>query len=200
VGVPWQDLARDPNDLKKGYKNPAELAAVNNGTTTWDIVVGDPAQYIKPKDPHMIESIQPRSGSNPITGDAIAPPGNNANPINGSEYSVPQQDDLQYACIFPLPTPRDCSDASIVSCDCKNPFNDNPLCVDNPSNPGARTLQTKAKAYPGLRELALLKELGDQAVAASVCPAQLNNPSQADYGYRPAVSALVERIKPRLIP
>jgi hypothetical protein len=112
VGVPWQDLARDPTNLAKGYKNPTELEAVNGqGMTTWDIVVGDPAQYIKPKDPHMSESIPPRSGVNPITGDAIKPPGNTSNPINGSEYSNLNQDDLQYACIFPLPVARDCGDA-----------------------------------------------------------------------------------------
>ena len=201
VGVPWQDLARDPQNLAKGLKDPTELATPDaQGLTAWDVVLGDPALNDPPKDPHMIESIFPRSGSNPITGAAITQPGNPTNPINGSEYTISNQDDLQYACIFPLLASKNCNDPSIVSCDCKDPSNDSPLCEPNPNNPGQRTLQTKAKAYPGLRELALLKSLGPQAVAASVCPAQLKDTSKADFGYRPAVNALIDRIKGRLVP
>jgi hypothetical protein len=201
VGVPWQDLARDPKDLTKGYKDANELMAANGqGMTSWDIVLGDPANYVPPKDPLMIESINPRAGSNPVTGDPIAPPGSPTNPINGSEYSVTNQDDLQYACIFPLLTPRDCGDFSIVACDCKDPNNKNPLCQPSPNDPTKRTLQTKAKAYPGRRELSLLKELGPRGVPASVCPAQLDDSTKADFGYRPAVSAIVESIRPRLLP
>jgi hypothetical protein len=56
----------------------------------------------------------------------------------------------------------------------------------------------RAKAYPGLRHLEVLKGLGDQGIVASVCPAQSNDPSSTDYGYRPAIGALVDRLKEAL--
>jgi hypothetical protein len=48
------------------------------------------------------------------------------NAFNGREHSTLAQagngtpDDLEYACIFPLPTPRDCAqrDHSTEACDC----------------------------------------------------------------------------------
>ena len=133
TGVPWQDIAtdatlKDPNALK--YKTADQLKA----TGIWDDIVGDVNKYVKPKDPLMVESIDPRAGSNPITGDAIAPPsaGVMANRINGHEYDIPNRDDLQYACIFPLATPRkngqDCGNygqpgASPNKPLCQNPAN-----------------------------------------------------------------------------
>jgi hypothetical protein len=201
VGVPWQDIARDPADLKKGFMNAGELSQADpNGETRWDVIVGDPTQYITPKDPHMIESIAPRSGANPVTGDAIAPPGspNGTNPINGHEYTNTQMNDLQYACVFKLSNPRDCSNPQIVACDCVSPMNDSPLCEVNP-NTNAPTTQVNAKAYPGLRQLALLKSLGDQGVTASICPAQVTTATAGDYAYLPAVNALIERIQSQLV-
>jgi hypothetical protein len=205
VGVPWQDLAVDSKDLTKGYKTAEQLAHATNGKTTWDVILGNPSTYVPPLDPHMIESPAPRSGTNPITGDTLAPPSQTAgtDAINGHEYTTGTQqgvqvapDDLEYACIFPLATPRDCSDPSVVSCDCSDPQNDNPLCAQNGS--GGRTLQTHGKAYPGLRQLNVLRDLGPQGVASSICPAQQMNPAQADYAYRPAIQALVTRVKSRL--
>jgi hypothetical protein len=59
----WQDIARDSNDLTKGFKDSEQLVAKDmNGVSTWDIILGDPANYVAPKDPHMIESVQPRAG------------------------------------------------------------------------------------------------------------------------------------------
>ena len=55
----------------------------------------------------MIESSSPRSGENPVTGIAISAPGGALNPINGTEFTIQDQDDLQYTCIMPLPTMRD---------------------------------------------------------------------------------------------
>ncbi|AUX44761.1 hypothetical protein SOCE26_062290 [Sorangium cellulosum] len=196
VGVPWQDIARDPADLGDGLKNAAQLSEpLASGATTWDVILGDPSSNVMPQDPHMRESSAPRSGVNPITGDAIAPPGSATNPINGSEYTIPfgSTGDLQYACIFPLLTSRSC-DATSTSCDCRDPSNDNPLCAPNPADGGDRTLQVRGKAYPGLRELQLIQSLGDQGVAASICPAQLSDTAQADYGYQPVVKALIERL------
>jgi len=203
VGVPWQDIARDPADLKKGYKNTAQLAAVDSKNhTTWDYVVGDPSQYVAPLDPHMWEWDAPRSGTNPITGDTIAPPSKTeggTDALNGHEFTpgtkmgvqtVP--DELMYACIFELQTPRDCTDPTLAACDCTDPLNDNPLCADNGAK--GRTLQTHAKGYPGIRPLSLIKALGPQGVVGSICPRQLDDLAAADFGYRPFVSALMEGI------
>jgi hypothetical protein len=212
TGVPWQDLANDPGDLKKGFKSPSDLAkADSNGHTAWDYILGDPGSFVPPLDPHMIEAAAPRSGSNPITGDALAPPssqpGAGPDEINGHEYTPGTAggvqavaDDLEYACVFTLPAPRDCSDPNVVACDCSDPKNDNPLCeAADPANPTtSRTKQVRAKAYPGLRQLALVKAMGSQGVVGSICPAQLDDPSSPSFGYRPAIQALLDRLTPAL--
>jgi hypothetical protein len=199
VGVPWQDIARDPYDLKKGFKSPDEMLEKNmNGKDTWEVVVGDPPSYVPPADPHMIESIAPRSGVNPITNEPITAPLGMPNNINGTEWTIKANDDLQYACIFPLPQPRDCGDPGILSCDCKDSDNDSPLCEPDPSDPTKRTYQTRAKAYPGIRELQVLRSLSGQGITASVCPAQLTDSTSLDFGYRPAFSAMIEQIRSRL--
>lgn len=203
VGVPWQDLARDPSDLTKGYKNAEELAHADGGVTTWDVILGEPTNYVAPLDPHMIESPYPRSGTNPITGTSIAPTGSAAgtDPISGHEYTPDSQSgpyDLQYACIFPLAQPQDCSDPNVIACDCLEAQNDNPLCEPDPANNNARTLQVRAKAYPGIRQLNVIRDLGPQGVAGSICPAQQTDPSKADYAYRPSIQALITRVASRL--
>ncbi len=199
VGVPWQDIARDPADLAKGLKNHDERnAPAVNGWTTWDIVLGDFASYADAKDPLMIESIDPRSGANPVTGAALAPPGSLTNPINGGEYSIPLRNDLQFACVFPLAVPRDCSAPGTQICECYEAQNDSPLCAPNPSDGNAPTLQVRAKAYPGRRELAVLEGMGPRGVVGSICPAQLLDETQPDFGYRPSVAALIEAMKGRL--
>jgi hypothetical protein len=197
IGVPWQDIARDKADLTQGYKNADELATADNaGKTTWDIILGDPAAYVPPLDPLMIESVQKRAGTNPITGDAIATAqAPLANPINGHDYTIAANDDLQYACIFELPEARDCEDQAHISCDCKDPANDSPICATNP-NSGEKTLQTHAKAYPGTRQLSVIK--GVDGVVSSVCPAQLTDNATSDFGYRPAMRSLIERLQTRL--
>jgi hypothetical protein len=198
VGVPWQDVARNPADLSQGYKSAAELDQLDAaGNSGWDIIVGSPASYVPPLDPLMVESVIPRSGTNPATGTALTTASNPlGNPVNGHEWTIKNTDDLQYACIFDLPTPRDCANQNIVSCDCRDPANDNPLCQPDPFDPTKRTLQTKAKAYPGLRHLEVAKSV--QGVVASVCPKQIIDPTAADYAYRPAVRALIDRVAPRL--
>ena len=205
LGVPWQDIARDPKDLTKGFKNAGELAQANaQGHTTWDYIIGDPDNSVPPLDPHMIESDAPRTGTDPITGAALAPttaPAG-ADAINGHEYTPGTKmgvqvapDDLEYACIFDLPQARDCSDLNVPACDCADPKNDNPLCDPDPSKGGNRTLQTRAKAYPGIRELEVAKKMGSQGIVGSICPAQLNDPSRADFGYRPTIGAIINRLR-----
>ncbi|MEO7032352.1 MAG: hypothetical protein ABI548_00845, partial [Polyangiaceae bacterium] len=59
------------------------------------------------------------------------------------------------------------------------------------------TTQVSAKAYPGSRELQVLKDLGPNAIVASICP-KVSDPANPDYGYNPAVGAIIERLKEAL--
>ena len=192
VGVPWQDLARDHQNPSVGFKSATEL--VSSGA--WDVILGDPANYVAPQDPFMIESVEQRSGQNPITGDAITPPGSIGNAINGSDWTISDRTDLQYACTFPLLEPRDCSVPGTAACDCVG--NDSPLCAPNPNDNNQPTLQVRAKAYPGLRHLSVLKGIGSQGVTASICPPQLTDITAGDFAYRPALRSLLERMATRL--
>ena len=216
VGVPWQDIARKDDqgrpdlvaglDAKGkavgGFQSAAELsaAAPSGKPSTWDVVLGtsDGSTY-RPGDPLMQESIDPRTGANPATGAALAPPGSpaGANPINGHEHARGSGGDLQYACIFPLPTPRDCtaSCAAERGCDCTDLEGQSPLCDASAGDSGAPTLQARAKAYPGLRELGVLRGVGENGIVASICPKQLDDATRADYGYRPAIGAIIDRLK-----
>ncbi|MEO7035711.1 MAG: hypothetical protein ABI548_17395, partial [Polyangiaceae bacterium] len=56
------------------------------------------------------------------------------------------------------------------------------------------TTQVSAKAYPGSRELQVLKDLGPNAIVASICP-KVSDQTNPDYGYNPAVGAIIERLK-----
>jgi hypothetical protein len=183
VGVPWQEIARDPANPALGFKSAQELSA----SGTWDAILGDPANHVPPASPFMVESIDPRAG--------IADP----NPINGSEWTITGRNDLQYACIFPLPAgaERDCSQPGAPACDCEA-GTDNPLCAPNPNDGGNLTLQVGAKAYPGIRHLSVLKGLGDQGVTGSICPVQLTDTTAGDYAYRPTIRSLIDRMATRL--
>jgi len=193
VGVPWQDLARDPGDSTGlRYLTAGELAS----KARWPTIIGDPGRGTAPEDPFMRESIDPRSGSNPITGDGIRPPSSpaaTASPINGHEWEPVKRSDLQYACTFRLPAPIACAIAT--SCDC-NPIENErnkPLCQAPDGSYG--TTQYYAQAYPGLRQLELLSKLGESAVAASICPRNLDDPGRQDHAYDPAVQAMIDRLK-----
>ena len=147
----------------------------------------------------MIESVLERSGVQPVTGSPLAPSSSGsalANPVNGHEQAAP--DELQYACIFPLATPRDCT-LQGIACDCDAahlPFN-RPLCQD-PTTGTYGSQQHFAKAFPGSRELQVLQGVGDQGIVASICARNLTDDTRQDYGYRPAIGALVDRLKDHL--
>ncbi|MBX3186389.1 MAG: hypothetical protein KF819_05205 [Labilithrix sp.] len=129
-------------------------------------------------DPHMVQSTSPRSGL-PAPG-AIGD--NGLDPIHGREWET-AGDDLQYACTFALPTARTCTPVDAV-CECasgKAP----PLC----SGPN---VQTRAKAYPSIRELRLVKELGDRGIVGSICP------QDANAGYTSTMNHLADALAPRL--
>ena len=192
IGVPWQDIALDPLDLTKGYKTAKQIESDN----VWAEILGDPKNAsgpILPRDIHMVESIKPRAGL-PGPGSAA-----NADIKNGHEWD-PSLDmsqpnaDLQYACIFPLATPKKCEGAA--DCDCYGPNIgqvQNPLC-QGPT--GYTENQLRAKAYPGLRILQVLRGIdASQAIVASICPANVTDKTRDDYGYSPAISALVGRLR-----
>jgi len=216
VGVPWQDLATpatltDPDNLE--LMTSSELSA--QGRWSWLLPecqeevpaaeLPNPRPICKtwklgddPDDPLMIESISPRSGANPATKEPIADPNApyQANSINGHEWNT-EQSDLQYACIFQRATPLDCS-ATGGGCDCADVSGgysaNNPLC-QSPS--GYSFSQGFAKAYPGTRHLEVLRDLGDQAIVASICAKSLTG-SGSGYGYNAAMDALVKRLAPVL--
>ncbi|MET0793138.1 MAG: hypothetical protein ABW061_16580, partial [Polyangiaceae bacterium] len=215
VGVPWQDIADADSLTGPGlnYLTAKELNAPDaDGHTRWDYLLGSPfaRPVVAPLDPFMRESIAERSGTNTL---AVPPvsiaPANSMNPkanvINGHEQVIPDnQDDLQYACTFPLQMTRDCAEND-SACDCsaaKGGKTDallaanSPLCQPPGGGP-ASTTQYSAKAYPGARELQVLKDFGDNAIVASICP-KITDPANADYGYNPAVGAIIERLKEAL--
>jgi hypothetical protein len=195
VGVPWQDIADDASRSGAGlrYLSAHELQA----TDRWSAILGDASKNLPPADPFMRESTAPRSGTNPITGDAIVPETSldpRASPINGHEQ-VSDGTDLQYACTFPLEKPEACGPDD-QACDCGAAALDNrnrPLCQP-PAGGTASTTQYFGKAYPGLRPLEVLKGIGESAIVASICPKVLTF-GQPGYGYEPAVDAIVDRLR-----
>jgi hypothetical protein len=158
---------------------------------------------VPPSLPQMVESPWARAG---VTA---------GNAMNGRDYdttqgtatqagTLPRADDLQYACIFPLATPRDCAalDPNTDNCDCYPGVLDRPLCEQTPGVSPPGTTQYWGKAYPGLRELQVLKDYGERtgnSIVASICALNVTNASSPDYGYRPAMVALVDRMKEQLV-
>ncbi|HEY3493118.1 MAG TPA: hypothetical protein VGK73_00475 [Polyangiaceae bacterium] len=208
IGVPWQDLATseslsDPRRLD--YLSARELLDLDR----WSMISGNPGARppIPPTDPLMIESIDPRpSGaqhplSDQIPNSAIAPAGSNANAINGAEQAVDPatRDDLQFACIFPLEAPLPCDASNVSSCDCNADeyVKQSPICTY--SAPSTDGVQIKAKAYPGLRQLEVLRKIGDQALVASICPKNITAEGDPlldpNYGYNPAIGGILDRLR-----
>jgi hypothetical protein len=154
----------------------------------------------------MHEQVGERTGTNPIVPTAAIAPSTStdpdADPISGHEWKIEAQNDLQYACIFPLPGEgRLCQTG--VPCDCEEAHkNNNPLCVEDGGVDAAgvptKKRQVKAKAYPGIRELQVIRGLGSQGIVGSVCPEQLDEPGKQNYGYRPAIGAIIDRLKTAL--
>jgi hypothetical protein len=212
VGVPWQDIATDGsvpgqvNSLAPGralqYMTAAELES--NGR--WDVILGDESGN-GPSDPFMIESIDPRPVGAPhpfLDGVTITAPGGMPNEVNGTEQAVPPASrfDLQFACTFPLASPVPCTADNARGCHCNadEAAQQSPLCEY--STPDSDGIQVRNKAYPGIRELELLRRLGSSAVVASACPKNVEPEGGAavdpNYGYNPAMSALFGRLKQSL--
>jgi hypothetical protein len=202
VGVPWQDVAVDPEDDASLELMTAQALRTAN---RWPVIVGDFDDHAAPGDPFMVESVAPRSGSNPVTGDAIAPAGSTdpTATINGHESTpIPSsQDDLQHACIFPLPAPIPCDMANEGGCDCNDDelIKVSALC-QQPGSGVTGTTQYFGKAYPGLRELELARRLGGRAIVSSICSRNTSIPSRDDYGFLPAMRAIQRHVTELLRP
>jgi len=207
VGVPWQDLATiasldEAQPLE--YLSHEELTA----QARWPLVLGAPGSPTTaptpPGDKLMFETTADRTtlfgpATHPLLGapGALAPSSAAGFPnmINGHESNIADKSELQYACVFPLPVAKDCA-AGAAACDCKPQDAAFNRAVCN------GTTQTHAKAYPGIRELRVLKDFGDRtgnAITTSICPKTLSNSDSPGYGYNPAFSALVESLKPVLM-
>jgi hypothetical protein len=197
VGVPWQLLEARQNvpgrpAIEGGfrYKLQSELTDAD-----WAAMLGDAnaSPPVPPASPFMLESPLPRAG--------VAA----GNDINGREYDSvfsagTAPDDLQYACIFPLPAPRDCGalDPNVAACDCFEGARDRPLCEQTPGASEAGSLQYWGKAYPSTRQLELLRGAGEQAVVTSICARNTADASASDFSYRPALAALVDGMEASL--
>ncbi len=84
IGVPWQDVATaasltDPTRLT--YRTAQDLEKIDDdlGGSRWELLLGRPGTDlvapVPPLDPFMIESIAPRKGTHPITGESDRPAG-----------------------------------------------------------------------------------------------------------------------------
>jgi hypothetical protein len=202
-GAPWQDLATA--ESLTGETLEYMTAEALQSSKRWPVLLGDPAKNQPPGDPFMRESVDERSGKNPIINASIVSSSSTdptANPINGHEQHT-IYGDLQYACTFELPEPVVCDQAALESdkaCDCyESDLEANrPLC--NPPEGGpAGTTQYYGKAYPALRELAVARELGRRTVLGSICARNTHDDTRADYGYRPMFGALGSRVAQTLV-
>ncbi len=226
VGVPWQDIGTtasgslvyvpvtDPAWTSSGSgTSPDNPPSGPKGGGIWEMIYGDDNALIAPADVHMVESVAPRPG---LPGPTAAA---NADPFNGHEYNTARED-LEYACIYSLPTPHNCAcvgSTNYASCKYQNP---NDCCdasypADGAGGPGADydkplcngTSQVAAKGYPGLREIDVLHDYATSdaattkgnSIVASICPRDLSSSSTSPgYGYNPAVAALINRLKEKL--
>ncbi len=179
----------------------------------WVKILGtDPENYdYTGIDPHMVESYAPRNGTSSDPNNVLAAPTspNGTDPINGREWitnvgaHADLNVDLEYACIFALKAPRDCTDPNNkLACDCSTQpgvltaAETSPVCDST-----TVTQQNYAKAYPTIRELLLAEKLGAQGIVGSICPIDVADNAAGDdpdYGYRPAISTLVTRMQPTL--
>ncbi len=213
AGVPHQLLQAAPGDPEcPAGTDPADCPQkAQLADSDWTKIIGtDPVNYdFSGMDFHMLESDVSRAGS-------ACPPGSNddCDPVNGREWDTTKKD-LEYACIFPLvdpqtgaPQPKDCTLPQFTgACDCATGAFDNgaPLCQKD-ANGNYTTTQVNGKAYPSAREMEIAHAMatqngGVQGIVSSLCPihpSQVGGATDPLYGYRPAVNAIVDRLKQAL--
>jgi hypothetical protein len=231
-GVPWQLLHYDPTSTSNSQLSSADwVRIVGNDPVNYDYSGIDPhmIESYQPRTGATAPTFPVAAPLPALSGVAGSSPAETApqaatnvtaanagvpDPYNGREWNTNVGDhidlkvDREYACIFKLTTPRDCSNTNDVytvpangyTCDCSStgltPDELSPVC--DPANPNS---QLYAKAYPTERELLLAKLLGPQGLVASICPVDVTDSATGDdplYGYRPAISNLVSRMQPAL--
>ncbi|HKY39040.1 MAG TPA: hypothetical protein VJN18_24045 [Polyangiaceae bacterium] len=207
VGVPWQDLADAASLAGAGltYLSAAELTQQKR----WEMMIGDPdaSPPVRPTDPFMIETPTDRAmlssvSAHPLVPSARLVPSDSTDPqanvINGHESANLGNHVLQTACIFPLQTPKTCDQTALDSnqgCQCFDAdLTFNRAQCQPPGGGAPTTTQYYDDAFPGIRHLQLLHSLGDSAIAASACP-KVFDAASPDYGYRPAMNALAQRLE-----
>ncbi len=140
VGVP-KELVSNPDGTPR-FLGPAE----------WERLVSpDPTK----RDPHMLESIGPRTGIAIYKGDPTV------DPISGGDRESTNRD-LQYACIAPRLT-----DEPTYMCTGVDEWKTDPVCERGGTQP-------RFRALPGVRHLRMLRDLGASGLAASVCDETLS--------------------------
>jgi hypothetical protein len=227
TGVPHQLLQAKPGDPEC----PAGTAAADCpqkktlSAADWQSMLGaDPENYdFTGIDPHMFVSVLPRTGA-PAN---LSPPNgmNNTDPINGREWYT-ENENQQFACIFPLAAPRDCSVGAYAAgnaCDCTASRCGTGVGASATASPGCAsgfdapscecpplcgdgvsvsfTTQVNAKVYPSPREIEEVKALGAQGVLSSMCPIHPTDEQMGGdplFGYRPAVQAILDHVKEAL--
>jgi hypothetical protein len=218
AGVPHELLQAKPGDPEcPAGTSPRDCPQKGTlSASDWTLITGnDPDKYdFSGADFHMVESEVPRTTN---TGNwanvSSCPPGNpmgaQCDPINGSEWD-PKKSDLQLACRFDIRPQyggvgKDCTSSKYSqSCDCAstNTLLNSALCDTN-----TPTLQIYGKAYPSVREMEIAHAMsqenaqaGGQGIVSSLCPIHVTEQAAGDplYGYRPAVNAIVDRLKIQL--
>jgi len=201
AGVPHELLQAKPGDPECPATTPAADCPQKTTLTApdWQAITGaDPEHYdFTGLDFHMLESEGARAAS-------ACPPdaGDDCDPVNGREWNTGKSD-LQFACVFPLQAPKDCTLPQYAfACDCAAGSNsqDTPLCQ---KDGGVYTnLQIKGKAYPSIREMRIAHAMaaqpwGVQGVVSSLCPIHPtpSGPNDPISGYRPALNGIVNRLK-----
>jgi hypothetical protein len=201
-GVPHQLLQEDPNNPDSPQKET--LAA-----SDWTKILGNnPLGYdYTGIDVHMIETYQPRTGM-PVGPTATPDPASGYDWITDTGSQHVLEVDREYACTFPLTTPRDCTNtadpSTYYACDCPSTTGLTPQELPPLCDPTTQTTQIAAKAYPTQRELLLANLMGQQGFISSLCPIHVQ-PATGEtqttdplFGYNPAVNGIVDRLKASL--
>jgi hypothetical protein len=228
AGVPHQLLQAVPGSAEcPAGTNAADCPQKSVlSDADWLRITGrDPEHYdFTGADFHMVESTAPRVAgwvtdgqTKPANTSSCPPPtgapssgGDTCDPINGREVNTSKQD-LQFACIFPLvdstgaPTTKDCTSPKYAgACDCgtKGTYtSQTQLCQI--VNGAYTSTQIAGKAYPSVREMVIAHSLGTQGIVSSLCPIHptpVGGATDPLFGYRPAMNALIDRIRPFIAP
>jgi hypothetical protein len=222
AGVPHQLLQATPGDMDCPAGTAQADCPQKSQLTDADwlkITGNDPEHYdFTGADFHMVESTTQRVAGwkpdgNTATANTSACPaptgaptaaGDTCDPINGREWATSLQD-LQFACIFPLvdvttgqKTTKDCTLAKYAgACDCATGSYTAGTQLCQIGATGYTQTQINGKAYPSVREMVIAHSMGPQGIVSSLCPIHPIAASMTDplFGYRPAVTAIVNRLK-----